>query len=194
MLERCNQYENGLFYVSDTKMFCSKCHISLNYRRKDTISKHLGSKKHKINIIENENLGRNQTLPDFMKHSEVKSENSQFYFDLVKPFASANIPLHKLENNEFKCFLQKYTKVSSIPTSRYLRQNVFPKVFDIHILELQSLLENTKYISIVVDETKNRLGMHFECIICSSYIRAKKHKILSCKYYRFRRSKLPNSR
>lgn len=86
-----------------------------------------------------------------------------FYIDLCRMMVSANIPLNKLNNKEFREFLEKYTQ-QHIPSESTLRQYYVPKLYDENMKQIRnSIIGNKIWISI--DETTDVTGRHVANVI-----------------------------
>eukprot|EP00095_Tigriopus_kingsejongensis_P008582 maker-scaffold167_size293163-snap-gene-1.26 protein:Tk08582 transcript:maker-scaffold167_size293163-snap-gene-1.26-mRNA-1 annotation:"PREDICTED: uncharacterized protein LOC100570869" len=97
-------------YNATTKaLFCQLCMISIDIKKKSSIKQHVSTEKHKRGI-ERETKGearQQQLLTSVVKRSS-------FTTDLAKMMVSANIPLSKVENPDFRKFLKVYCKKHSL--------------------------------------------------------------------------------
>lgn len=101
--KRLLELKNNDLSIKKQKLYCTVCDLELDHERKWMIDSHLKTKKH----ISNSNPKESQRSLDFT------TENSKDIFkrDLIIGFGSANIPLHKLNNKNFKNIFNKYLKV-----------------------------------------------------------------------------------
>ncbi|GBC31636.2 CGG triplet repeat-binding protein 1 [Rhizophagus irregularis DAOM 181602=DAOM 197198] len=146
---RCNEYKD-IFRVDDSILFCNYCNISVDWKRKSTVDNHCKSQKHISNVKSQEKTQNNTqlTLSSTQAAAEAKK---QLIEDLIEAFATADIPLEKV--NSLLSFFKKYIKNGgSIPQAPTLRQNYLPNVFDKHFQSLK-LLFDSKPVAIIMDET-----------------------------------------
>jgi hypothetical protein len=131
-------------------LMCKICTKVLKYNTGEGVSplkKHFYTKIH----LENERISsRMQSVLPFVSTGETLNEN-QFEISLLKAFCSANIPLSKLENIEFRNFLEKYTN-RKIKSESWFRKTLLEKVYS---KEMQSIFQyfSEKNIYIMFDET-----------------------------------------
>eukprot|EP00095_Tigriopus_kingsejongensis_P010695 snap_masked-scaffold1306_size49381-processed-gene-0.0 protein:Tk10695 transcript:snap_masked-scaffold1306_size49381-processed-gene-0.0-mRNA-1 annotation:"PREDICTED: uncharacterized protein LOC100902024" len=145
-------------YNATTKvLFCQLCMISIDIKKKSRIKQHVSTEKHKRGI-ERETKGearQQQLLTSVVKRSS-------FTTDLAK--LSANIPLSKVENPDFRKFLEVYCK-QPVPG-----RNTLTKVIEEETKEqLQKIKAkfSGKDLCIQVDETTDRQGRSMTAILAS---------------------------
>jgi hypothetical protein len=146
---RAKEYETE-FIVKDNKMYCKMCHNFVDFRHKNVIDSHLGSKKHKKNIeIITKQSKINQSF-------EKLSEKDMFLNDLVLFMTSNNIAFEKVNNKEFREFFLKYCKFGEcVPTAETLRKFV-PKVYENKQKKMIENLKRSEGFSVIVDETQDK--------------------------------------
>jgi hypothetical protein len=97
-------------YVPKTKyLLCKLCNFSAKANRKSVLEQHGQCARHKKNV-ELHNKGDKATQMLLNVIPSNNNSDSIFNTDLVRALVSANIPLAKINNEEFKNFLEKYTK------------------------------------------------------------------------------------
>eukprot|EP00095_Tigriopus_kingsejongensis_P000492 snap_masked-scaffold233_size243130-processed-gene-1.17 protein:Tk00492 transcript:snap_masked-scaffold233_size243130-processed-gene-1.17-mRNA-1 annotation:"PREDICTED: uncharacterized protein LOC100902024" len=147
-------------YNATTKaLFCQLCMITIDIKKKSSTKKHISTEKHKRGI-ERETKGearQQQLLTSVVKRSS-------FTTDLAKVMVSANIPLSKVENPDFRKFLEVYCK------QPVQGRNTLTKVIE---EETKEQLQNIKAkfsgkdLCIQVDETTDRQGRSMTAILAS---------------------------
>jgi hypothetical protein len=69
-------------------------------------------------------INKSSSKQTFVHEASTSIENqSQFFKELCNTLIFSNIPLHKIQNKNFKSFLEKYTK-KLIPDESTLRKTV----------------------------------------------------------------------
>ena len=97
------------FLPENKHLICKLCSFSGLFNRKSVLEKHVQSARHQHNLrLYNDGNKSTQQLLNVSRTSNRGDE--EFNLDLPKALVSANIAFHKLENEEFKDFLEKYTK------------------------------------------------------------------------------------
>ncbi|GBC16444.2 CGG triplet repeat-binding protein 1 [Rhizophagus irregularis DAOM 181602=DAOM 197198] len=146
---RCNEYKD-IFRVDDSILFCNYCNISVDWKRKSTVDNHCKSQKH-ISNVKSQKKTQNNTQLTLSSTQAAAEAKKQLIEDLIEAFATADIPLEKV--NSLLSFFKKYIKNGgSIPQAPTLRQNYLPNVFDKHFQSLK-LLFDSKPVAIIMDET-----------------------------------------
>ena len=114
-------------FVPENKHLIRKlCNFSGLFNRKSVMEKHVQSARHQHNLrLYNDGNKSTQQLLNISRTSNRGDE--EFNLDLAKALVSANIAFHKLGNEEFKDFLEKYTK-KKIPSPMRLTKAMLQKV------------------------------------------------------------------
>ena len=84
------------------------------------------------------------------------SPNDIFHKKMCSAFLSADIPLHKLNNNNLKSFLSQYTG-KSVPDVGTLRNKIVPQLINENMDEVKLRLKDNYYY-IIIDETTDARG------------------------------------
>ena len=148
------------FVPENKHLICKLCSFSGLFNRKSVMEKHVQSARHQHNLrLYNDGNKSTQQLLNVSRTSN--RGDKEFNMDLAKAIVSANIAFHKLENEEFKDFLEKYTK-KKIPSPTCLT-----KVMECEgKAMLQKVKEklNGQFLYIAIDETtdSNRRPM---CVV-----------------------------
>lgn len=97
------EFGSDIFVINSGKISCKLCKIDIQVKKKQCVVRHCNSNRHK------EYIKFHRTKPVTSTSESYKDTNSMFYIDLCRMMVSANIPLNKLNNKEFREFLEKYT-------------------------------------------------------------------------------------
>ena len=98
------------FSTDGTILFCKLCEVKVEFKKRFHVQQHCSTAKHKNNLARNVALeNRQQLLFEKISSSSTTSKTSDFNKDLCTMMMSANIPLEKVNNQQFSNFLQKYT-------------------------------------------------------------------------------------
>ncbi|XP_067899179.1 CGG triplet repeat-binding protein 1-like [Heterodontus francisci] len=94
--------------------FCTSCNVSLDHTLRATVPRRLESESHRSRkrasdtaLLENEHAEKQASISSLFKKLTEISENRQLVtMELENAFASANIPLKKLERPKLQVFIQ----------------------------------------------------------------------------------------
>ncbi|XP_003737220.1 uncharacterized protein LOC100900147 [Galendromus occidentalis] len=158
--KRAKEFDPGVFHVSGDHLFCSSCNVPVDYMRMSSCRKHLASAVHsrkaegKVDSNDKKRKLQETVSNMFEKQTDQRMQRRVELMSLVKEFCGANIPLNVIDRPALKSYLEaNLSGIGSIPTSRNLRQNYLPKIFELHLKELKTLLRNASSIALVCDET-----------------------------------------
>ncbi|XP_003738463.1 uncharacterized protein LOC100903106 [Galendromus occidentalis] len=189
---RQEEFPDGKFHASGDRLYCSSCNIAVDHRRKDTCSKHLETATHKKKERSHqESLAKRAKLQvnlveAFGQMSQGGIEKQTTLVSLVEAFCAANIPLHTLDNSKLRSFLESNVKnCGIIPSACNLRRNYLPRAFEAHVKHLKQLLEETRSLALVCDETtdaEDRYVLNVLAIPCCTDVAEPKLKafLLRC--------------
>lgn len=104
------------FSYDSSMLFCKYCEIKVNCEKRFNVTQHLKTEKHTKAIKRRQE--KTEKSQQLLTNS---SKKSSFNKDLCHALLSANIPLNKLSNNQFRNFLESYTG-KEIPMESTLRQ------------------------------------------------------------------------
>jgi hypothetical protein len=92
--------------VKNNELWCRICNVSIDFDKKSKVTQHLDTKTHKnLTGIIKSNKKANFENKD---RNDIKKEFSR---DLMSGFASANIPVHKLENKHLRKVISNYLEM-----------------------------------------------------------------------------------
>lgn len=159
--DRAIEFGKNILHADGGKLFCTSCNVSLDHSRRATIQRHLESETHlnKKRAIEKEpqdgTIKKQKTISSMFKKTTESTESRHLAtMELVEAFASANIPLEKLDHPKLRDYLQRNVKnAGGLPSANKLRQDYLPKVFDAQFEEVKSLINSCESFSIISDES-----------------------------------------
>lgn len=131
--------------------FCKLCEIKVSADRRYIVTKHLQTDKHSRAV------NRHQaTTSKVQQQLTLCSKKSTFSKDLCTALLSANIPLNKVNNKDFRLFMGKYTN-REIPDESTLRKS---DVNDIYVETINKIRSNIggQKIWVLMDETTDVQG------------------------------------
>lgn len=120
--------EYGDVFSSDGDiLLCKVCTVKVNAEKKFTVTQHLKTNKHTMLATRQKvSKSSSECTQQFFTASNKKSAFSK---DLCKALMTANIPINKISNTEFRKFLEKYT-LHPIPSERTLRKIYIDDCYD----------------------------------------------------------------
>lgn len=104
------------------------------------------------------NRGVQKTFLQCVASTSQRSEQDEFNEDLCRFMLSADIPLSKLRNEDFRHFLQKYCK-HAVPDESTLRKKFVTKCHEEVLSEIRKTI-GENYFYIIVDETTDSSGRY----------------------------------
>lgn len=134
-------------------IYCKICDKTIACAKKFQVEQHLSTSMHKIN--KKKQPTKHQSL--LTQRGESSSKNV-FYSDLCKAMVSSNIPWNKLNNPNFKGFLEKYCK-QSVPDESTLRKGYLNDLYNSTIECIQEKI-GENYVWFAVDETTDTCGRY----------------------------------
>lgn len=155
-----SEYGDTVFSSDGTILYCKICEVKVSAEKRFTVDQHVNREKHKRGIQAGERKKQQMLLGQC---TSANSANSVFYEELCQAFVSANIPFHKLNNNVFRDFLQKYTG-KSIPDESTIRKNYIESCYNKTIDAIRAKLDGKK-IWVSIDETTDCMGRYVVNVI-----------------------------
>lgn len=117
------EFPNETFKTDSNILFCSCCDKQISTSQRFLVTQHIATAKHKEN---KERKSKLQQTFITTSTASTSSGKSGFNTDLCRALVRADIPLHKINNSDFKMFLEKYTE-KKIPDESTLRKNYYKK-------------------------------------------------------------------
>lgn len=148
-----SEFGKDVFSTDNVVLFCELCEVKVDPERRSSITQHIRTEKHHRAIDRQLNQKTNNSQPLL---TNLTSKKSNFNMDLCRALISANIPLNKLQNREFRQFLQLYTQ-KYVPTESTLRKFYLDDCYEemMKTIKRRVLL---KKIWISIDETSDAEG------------------------------------
>ena len=161
---RAIEFGKTNFYADGGKLFCKSCNVVVNHIRKDTIDKHIKSKKHVEKVLNRSEITENratrlQTLKTVVNaRTDAEYSRKEVAIDLAEALLCANIPLEKLDHPAIRRFIDNRIEgAGSIPQSSSVRRWYLPTIQKAHEDELQHILDTSDGIMLIVDETSDNV-------------------------------------
>jgi hypothetical protein len=82
------------FTVINDNLFCRFCNEKVDYKKADTINKHLKSLKHKDNKLLN---NKSILIPQIQSQIIPNKKDAQMIEELIIAFIESNIPIEKID-------------------------------------------------------------------------------------------------
>lgn len=154
-----SEFGENVFSNDGSILFCKLCEIRVSANRRYIVTQHLKTEKH-IRAI---NRNKNETTSKVQQQLTLSSKKSTFSKDLCKALLSANIPLNKVNNEDFRLFMEKYTN-REIPDESTLRKSYVNDIYEEVINKIRFNIAGHK-IWVSVDETTDVQGRYIANII-----------------------------
>lgn len=106
--------QHGMYVFDRSKqiMMCRFCNETVNWPRKSVVTQHIASHHHKENRVKFEAAAekkRQASIRDsFQGAEQAKTDKEEFIKSTVHAFVKANVSLNKLDQPDFRKWLQKY--------------------------------------------------------------------------------------
>uniref|UniRef100_A0A8C4S6J6 CGG triplet repeat-binding protein 1 n=1 Tax=Erpetoichthys calabaricus TaxID=27687 RepID=A0A8C4S6J6_ERPCA len=130
--QRVKEFGQDKFYAEGGLLWCKTCNEPVDHVRRQTITDHLGTKKHteRANKQQHEATNdptsskRQSTITGCIEQSTAATAaKDTLVMELVEAFMAANIPLEKVDNPTMRSFMQKNLKGGGgIPQANTLRE------------------------------------------------------------------------
>jgi hypothetical protein len=139
-------------------LFCKVCDKNISADKKFLVTQHLDGVKHKAAEAKKSSASATSSTTLLQPYLQVSGKQSQFSRDLCDALISSGIPLHKLEKESFRKFLEKYTKME-VPAEATLRKGYVDILYREKIDYIRERVGD-KSIWISVDETTDATGRY----------------------------------
>ena len=143
-----SEFGDDVFSIDNVVLFCKLCEVKVDPERRSSIIQHIKTEKHRRAI---ERQINQKTKNSQQLLTNLTSKKSTFNMDLCRAFISANIPLNKLQNTEFRKFLQLYTQ-KDVPTESTIRKFYLDDYYEEMMANIRQRVF-LKKIWISIDET-----------------------------------------
>jgi|UniRef100_A0A2S2Q283 hypothetical protein len=139
--------------LNNTTVFCQHCQKPVKAEKKFQIDQHTKSFFHE------QFLNKSSSKQTFVREASRSIENqSQFFKEFCSTLISSNILLHKIQNKNFKSFLEKYTN-THIPDESTLRKNYLNQCYTDVLQNIREYI-GSSYIFFSIDETTDPRGKY----------------------------------
>ncbi|KAF0760196.1 DUF659 domain-containing protein [Aphis craccivora] len=168
---------DGEVFTSDgTVIYCQLCDRKIPCIKKSQLVQHVETNVHQNGIKRKSNSSKQV----FFSEATTSKVNT-FNQDLCLSLVAANIPWKKLQNTEFRQFLEKYTN-KHIPDESTLRKTYLGPCYQNVISQIRDEVGDS-YIWISVDETTDINGRFIANLIIGVLHREKATRsyLISCK-------------
>lgn len=136
-----SEFGEQVFSTDGKILFCKPCGIKINCEKRFSVVQHVSTFKHNRSVKRHSD--KKDLSQKLITQSAPTTKKSTFNFDLCKALLSANIPLKKINNVEFKSFLEKYTD-EVIPDESTLRKNYLNDCFEEILTKIKSTFQDKK--------------------------------------------------
>jgi uncharacterized Zn finger protein (UPF0148 family) len=154
---------SGPVFRTDGKiLYCKLCDSKVGSDRKFNVQQHIDTAKHKAAIKQKQSKNKfdlQKTQQQLLSNTKKSSFNKNVCYALL----SANIPLNKLNNHNFKSFLEKYTS-KEIPNQTTLRKGYVNDIYEDILVKTRSFKFGKK-IWVSIDETTDSAGLYTASVI-----------------------------
>jgi len=150
------------FSTDGKVLYCKYCDVKVGSEKRFNVTQHINTDKHKKSVMrkeKNKNIFKLQKVQQLVSNSKKSSFNK----DLCSAMLSANIPLNKLSNVQFKEFLQKYTG-KQIPAITTLRKGYVDEIYSETMNKIRNAITGKK-IWVSIDETTDSLGRYVANVV-----------------------------
>lgn len=145
---------SDIFSTDGSVLLCKICEREVVADRKSQVTQHLNGAKHRSKLEKKSSDFSNVVqLSTFLQPS---AKQSQYSMELCDTFLSADIPLHKLDNEKLKKFLEKWTRQET-PAAATLRKGYIKAAYEGKLNLIRSSLSG-KLLWVSIDETTDVTG------------------------------------
>lgn len=156
-----SEFGGNVFSVDSRVLFCKYCETKIDSERRSSVIQHLKTEKHLRSVKRKED--QKDTKCQQLLTQDLSSKKSHFNMDLCKAMITANIPLNKLSNVEFRKFLEVYTG-KDVPTESVLRKFYLDDCYNETIEKIRQRVFDRK-IWVSLDETTDAEGRYIANVI-----------------------------
>lgn len=155
-----SEFGKNVFSIDTRVLFCKYCETKVDSERRSSAIQHLKTEKHLRSVKRKENQKETKCQQLLTNDLPFKKK---FNLDLCKAMVSANIPLNKLTNIEFRTFLEVYSgKV--VPTESVLRKFYLDNCYNEMMEKIRQRVFDRK-IWVSLDETTDAEGRYIANVI-----------------------------
>ncbi|KAL4142778.1 hypothetical protein QTP88_005183 [Uroleucon formosanum] len=149
-----SEFGKNVFSIDTRVLFCKYCETKVDSERRSSVIQHLKTEKHLRSVERKEN--QKETKCQQLLTNDLPSKKSKFNLDLCKAMVSANIPLNKLSNTQFRTFLEVYSG-KDVPMESVLRKFYLDDCYNEMMEKIRQCVFDRK-IWVSLDETTDAEG------------------------------------
>lgn len=163
-VQRVKEFGQDKFYAEGGLLWCKTCNEAVAHVRCQTITDHLGTKKHtRANKRQHDATSSKQqsTITGCIERSTAATAaKDTLVMELVETFMAANIPLEKVDNPTMHSVMQKNLKGGGgIPQANTLRELYITRIFNQQQANIIAKLAGQKVV-VIADETTDVVGRY----------------------------------
>lgn len=161
--DRVREFGSNRFHSDDGVLFCTACNKAVDHKRRQTITDHLASGKHKDMEKRRQPDGRDDDHPTkkqctvtglFHRQSTAELQRASVTHNFVEMLVRANIPLEKADHPAMINFLSTHVRGGgAIPRASTLRSIHLPLLIQEHEKTLHDRINCDSFVCIIADET-----------------------------------------
>ena len=160
--DRVAEFGKDKFHSDGQILFCSFCNKAVDHVRRQTITDHLNSAKHKEATLKSQTEAssggqakRQCTVTTlFEQQVTAKAQRDKVTHDFLDMLVRANIPIEKADHPVVRQFLSTHVKGGgAVPKSDSLRLHHLPALIEEHDAKLRILVDRNTFLGIIADET-----------------------------------------
>lgn len=156
-----SEFGKNVFSIDTRVLFCKYCETKVDSERRSSVIQHLKTEKHLRSVKRKED--QKETKCKQLLTNDLSFKKSKFNLNLCKAMVSANIPLNKLSNVEFRPFLEDCSG-KDIPTESVLRKFYLDDCNNEIMEKIRRRVFNRK-IWVSLDETTDAEGRFIANVI-----------------------------
>ncbi|KAL4088528.1 hypothetical protein QTP88_023622 [Uroleucon formosanum] len=165
-LQRYLREYGDVFSTDGDILFCKVCSVKVNAEKKFTVTQHLKTNKHEMLAARRKVESKSSEYTHQL--FTASNKKSVFSKDLCKALMTANIPVHKISNTEFRKFLEKYT-LHAVPSESTLRKTYINDCYDECMSEIRQYITGNK-IWVSIDETTDVEGRYIANVVVGTLL------------------------
>jgi len=167
---RAAQFPNDFDALSETVLMCKFCCHQVDWEKKDTVTGHIDTQKHKQ--VKFEAGGKAKIQTSLESTMPLQDKKQEMILDFVQMMMEANIPIEK--KDKMDAWLKKYVpNAGFIPKAEALRKVYVPKVIEKEKNKIKEKIKDQP-LSIVIDSSPDRKARNVVNTIAISGISGEK--------------------
>ena len=164
--DRVQEFGKENFHCDGGVLFCTICNKAVDHVRRQTITDHLSSAKHK-NAQKRKADCSSEPPPKkqctvtglFQRQTLAQDHRSAVIHDFASMLVQANIPLEKADHPAVRNFISTHVRDGgAILKASCLRNTYLPRLVDEHEMKLHEVFNENSYICIIADESTDLLN------------------------------------